>query len=141
MTKERKHICKVLEEQFKEDRKIAFAYLFGSSARGDEGPLSDVDIAVYLTQEKDQLVMRTKLMEKVAKTLGTDRIDVIVLNDATPVLGFAVVKDGILLKEDSSRRIEYESRVISEYLDNAYLWNVHRRNMQEQIARGEYFGK
>lgn len=61
---------------------IAFAYLFGSSARGEEGPLSDVDVAVYLTQEKDRLTIRTKLMEKIAKALGTDRVDVVVLNDA-----------------------------------------------------------
>ncbi|MFQ5713446.1 MAG: nucleotidyltransferase domain-containing protein [Candidatus Scalinduaceae bacterium] len=43
---------KVLKEYFKTRKYIAFAFLFGSQARGKATKLSDVDIAVYFYPEK-----------------------------------------------------------------------------------------
>lgn len=47
---------------------VAFAYLFGSMAKGRSGPLSDVDVAVYFSPEGSrgsrfdrQLELTTKL--------------------------------------------------------------------------------
>jgi predicted nucleotidyltransferase len=51
---------------------IAFAYLFGSTATGKATPLSDLDIAVYLTggcfPQK-----RLELIGDLCDRLGTDR--------------------------------------------------------------------
>jgi predicted nucleotidyltransferase len=38
-------------EYLRADKDILFAYLFGSLARKKAGPLSDVDIAVYLAEK------------------------------------------------------------------------------------------
>ncbi|HDY67545.1 MAG TPA: nucleotidyltransferase domain-containing protein, partial [Candidatus Scalindua sp.] len=43
---------KALKEYFKTRKYIAFAFLFGSQARGKATKLSDVDIAVYFYPEK-----------------------------------------------------------------------------------------
>ena len=43
---------KALKEYFKTCKYIAFAFLFGSQARGKATKLSDVDIAVYFYPEK-----------------------------------------------------------------------------------------
>jgi len=43
---------KSLSAYFKTRRDIAFAFLFGSQARGNASKLSDIDIAVYLYPEK-----------------------------------------------------------------------------------------
>jgi uncharacterized protein len=43
---------KALKEYFKTRKDIAFAFLFGSQARGKATKLSDVDIAVYFYPEK-----------------------------------------------------------------------------------------
>lgn len=43
---------KTLKEYFKTRKYIAFAFLFGSQARGKATKLSDVDIAVYFYPEK-----------------------------------------------------------------------------------------
>jgi len=41
-----------LKEYFKDRKDVAFAFLFGSQARGSATKLSDVDIAVYFYPEK-----------------------------------------------------------------------------------------
>ena len=58
---------------------VQFAYLFGSYARGDEGERSDVDIAVYLTQEHNNFDTKLKVHHKLEISLHKE-IDLIVLN-------------------------------------------------------------
>jgi predicted nucleotidyltransferase len=54
-------------EFLKNDENVKPAYLFGSHARGRLGPLSDLDIAVYLDRGVDRWTYRLKFMEKLAK--------------------------------------------------------------------------
>jgi uncharacterized protein len=123
-----------------EDKKVKFAYLFGSHSRGDAGPLSDLDLAVYLDGRLDFFTYRLKLMEALSKILKTERFDLVILNNAPVVLRNEVLRDGIVLKDDRSRRIVFESRALREYLDTAYLREVQRSYLREQIKRGDFFG-
>lgn len=41
-----------LKHYFKNRKEVAFAFLYGSQAKGNPTPLSDVDIAVYFSPEK-----------------------------------------------------------------------------------------
>ena len=43
---------------------VCFAYLFGGLAKGDPTPLSDVDIAVYLTDGFDPTQSKLEIIEK-----------------------------------------------------------------------------
>jgi hypothetical protein len=43
-------------------RVVKFAYLFGSHARGNAGPLSDVDLAVYLDNRMNLFSARLSLL-------------------------------------------------------------------------------
>jgi len=122
------------------DRRVKFAYLFGSLSRGNAGPLSDIDLAVYLDGRLDLFNCRLKLMEALSRVLKTEKFDLIVLNNAPVVLKHEVVKDGIVLKDDRSRRVMFESLVLREYLDTAYLREVQRGYLREQIKRGDFFG-
>jgi hypothetical protein len=131
---------KVLQRFFASDRKIKFAYLFGSFARKDVGPLSDVDIAVYLDDGVDYFKYRLKLIEGLAKILRTENFDLVMLNDAPSVLKYEIVRNGIVLKDDRAKRVIFETRVLYEYLDTAYLRIVQRRYMKEKLTKGEYFG-
>ncbi|RLB36046.1 MAG: hypothetical protein DRH12_16250, partial [Deltaproteobacteria bacterium] len=53
---------------------IAFAYLFGSLARGRAFPLSDVDIAVYLEKETALTTSKMELLGDLIDILHTDEI-------------------------------------------------------------------
>ena len=45
---------------------VLFAYLFGSQATGRAGPLSDVDVAVYLDDSVDALESKLALVDLVS---------------------------------------------------------------------------
>lgn len=49
---------------------VKFAYIFGSRARGDAGPLSDVDVAVFLDGRVEPFDCRLRLMEKLSRIFG-----------------------------------------------------------------------
>ena len=122
------------------DRRIKFAYLFGSQAEKKNSPLSDTDIAVYLDVRIDYFAYRLKLMETLAKKLKEETFDLIVLNTAPILLKYEVIKSHYVLKDDARRRIPFEIKVLQEYLDTSYLRQIQRQIMQEKIRTEEYFG-
>lgn len=79
---------------------IKFAYIFGSCARGDYGPASDIDVAVFLDRRLSPFAFRLCLIETMLRELGTERFDLIILNNAPPVLKYEVVRQGLVIKED-----------------------------------------
>ena len=71
---------------------IRVAYLFGSCARGDSGPTSDVDVALLA----DQRIDLTDLAAIGARigTVVDRRVDVVDLRSAPPLLCRQVVAEG-----------------------------------------------
>lgn len=131
---------KALQRFLASDRKIKFAYLFGSFARDDTGPLSDVDVAVYLDEKVDLFRYKLKLIEALAAVLKSDNFDLIILNDATAVLKYEVIRNGMILKDDRARRVIFEKEVLYDYLDTAYLRHIQRFYVKRKLSKGEYFG-
>lgn len=76
---------------------VVFAYLFGSRVQGTAGPRSDIDVAVYLKDDVDAFNMRLTLMGRLAAHLGTDALDVIVLNDAPLALTGRIVESRLVV--------------------------------------------
>jgi uncharacterized protein len=82
---------------------VVLAYLFGSQAEGTARPSSDIDFAVLLppgTPREQFLDARLSLINAVMDVLHTDKVDLVVLNEATPLLMHQVVKFGRVLYED-----------------------------------------
>jgi uncharacterized protein len=100
------------------DARIAFAMLFGSAARGETTPHSDLDIAIGL--EPATHLDARDLGEIVARLEhATGRtVDLVILNEAPPGVAYRAFRDGILLLERNRQlRVSLQSRVILEYLD------------------------
>lgn len=99
---------------------VKLGYLFGSRATGTNGPLSDYDFALYL-EERDEAAMfdmKIRIQTDLAQTLGTDRVDVVILNLAqSPELKYAVIAEGTLLYEVVPFRMLVEPRILNEYFD------------------------
>src|SRR5262245_28027547 len=73
-----------LVRSWNEDRDIAAIYLFGSRAAGQGGPRSDVDLAVILRETLDadgRWHKRLALLADACRLLGTDAVDLVVLED------------------------------------------------------------
>lgn len=105
---------------FKSYRKVGLVYLFGSRVTGDIGPLSDYDFAIYLDERdsKKRFDIRLELMGKISRALGTDAIDLCVINDLdTPELKYGIIKDGKIIFEKEPFRILIEPRILTEYFD------------------------
>ena len=69
------------EDYLKARKDIGFAYLFGSLAENRATHLSDVDIAVYLTEGKLE-DKRFEILGDLIDIFKTDRLDLVILNTA-----------------------------------------------------------
>ena len=65
---------------------MEFAYLFGSSARGDEFPLSDIDIAVYMRSQNVRLDDELRLHSILSRGLKSNKVDLVILNRARNII-------------------------------------------------------
>lgn len=133
-------LLKLLKNKLISEEKVCFAYLFGSQARQDAGKLSDIDIAIYLDHGIDGFRYRLYLMEAIMKTIKNDKVDIIILNNATLLICHQVVKDGVVLKDDKRQRLDFETQVLWEYHDTEYLRNTQLSYMREHLRAGTYFG-
>lgn len=104
-------------------REILEAYLFGSLARGAGQAHSDVDIAVYVDEEKIEAGLfgyRSELTAALMSGLGTNFVDVVILNRAPPLLYHRVLRDGSrLLSRDLRATTVREGRALSRHCDFA----------------------
>lgn len=107
---------------------VVAVYLFGSVARGTDGPSSDVDVAVLFEEPPPARLggPRLVLEGELERALGR-RVDLIVLNQAPADLGIRVLRDGhLLLERDRSRRIAFEVRTRNEAFDLAPMLATYR---------------
>jgi predicted nucleotidyltransferase len=100
---------------------ILEAYLFGSVARGEAQAHSDVDVAVYLDRGRVPSLpfgYRAELASELMATLGAARVDVVVLNDAPPLLYHRVLRDGVrVCSQDLAATTTREGQALSRYCD------------------------
>jgi len=105
-------------EYLKSRKDVHFAYLFGSLAKGRPFPLSDVDIAVYLSEDTNVLEKKMEILGKMIELLETDEIDLILLNTAPLSLRKKILENKrVIVDNDPFLRYEYESLTIREYFD------------------------
>jgi uncharacterized protein len=99
--------------------KVVFAYLFGGLARGERRPLSDVDIAVWLTGTRSAAQTKMELLGNLIDVLGTDEIDLVVLNAQENVpLAAEVLKCGkVIVDKAPFERHKFESLSLRKYFD------------------------
>jgi len=115
---------------------VSLVYLFGSQVSGETGPLSDVDLAVWAPEAKDDLALTTHLAHLLGKALPASPWQVISLHQAPVELAYAVIAKGICLYQRSpAERVEYEAQVLGLYGD--YL-PVLRAQRVEILRGGEH---
>lgn len=118
---------------------ILEAYLFGSHARGDAHRLSDIDVAVYIDEtraEAGPFGYQADLTTHLMVALGTNAIDVVVLNTAPPLLYHRVLRDGVrVLSRDLRATTTRAGQALSRYFD--FLPQMEKMDAARRFAAGE----
>lgn len=121
---------------------VVAAMLIGSQARGNPGPLSDVDIAVWHDPGLDsaaRLQLQLGLAGEASKALGTEEIDVVMLNQAPPLMRHTAIGEGKrIVERDRDERVRLETRAILDYLDTAPLRAVLGHGMRRRMKEGRF---
>lgn len=99
---------------------IKLVYLFGSRARGDFGPSSDYDFAIYLDeQDKAQRsTLQVEILSELTSALETDAVDLVILNDLDqPEMKYDIIAEGKLLFEEEPFSLLVEPYILNDYFD------------------------
>ena len=103
---------------------VKLAYLFGSVAEGKQERLSDVDLAVFLDEslsKNERFNLQLKLISDLTGILKTDRVDLVIMNDASLSLNYEIIKaNHPLLVREEEKKIDLEHGILSRYLDRRY---------------------
>ena len=111
---------------------LRLVVLFGSVARGRATPRSDVDLGVLADGACDLDALYVSL----APVLKSDRLDLVDLRRAGPILAFAVARDGAPLFEgEPGTWRQFQSLAQRRYADTAKLRRAQERALAVFIER------
>lgn len=106
---------------FRRKKRIAAAYLFGSTATGKDRRGSDLDLAI-VTKKTISGRERLRIEADLSGRLRRD-VDLVVFGQAAPHLQHQILKYGRLIFEnDPVERVRQEVRARAEYLDTRHLF-------------------
>ncbi len=110
------HILSKVIETIKAHPDVVAIYLFGSYAKGDQHPMSDVDIAVILDKP-------TPETEADIGSLASPEIDIVLFHRLPLHIKFEVFKHGReLFVRDEEKLAEIKFWVMQEYLDTSPMY-------------------
>ncbi len=133
-------ISKAIRQVLGDEPAVWFAFLFGSRGRGSARSGSDWDVAVYLDDSQDdrqRLDIRRGLS---ARLTGPDgpRVDLVVLNDAPPLLAHGALKGRELVNKHRDAYVRFFIRVMGEVEDERHFYRVHERARRDRLAEGRF---
>ena len=97
---------------------VAFAIVFGSSARGTGHAASDLDVALGFGHGRRPAAYELGTIVSRLEEATAQTVDVVILDDAPPGLAYRVFRDGLeVLVRDRAALVEQKARAILEYLD------------------------
>lgn len=111
---------------------VSALWLFGSQAKGQARPDSDVDLAaLFSSAVSDEQLFTARL--DLEGVLGRS-VDLIDLRRASPIVGRQVVRDGrLLLDRDPPDRHVFEMMLPSRYVDLRISRAVTERAVMEAV--------
>lgn len=118
-------------------QQISAAWLFGSVAKGTNGPNSDIDIAVLMTAgiaSEQRFDLRLELMDR-AEEICQEKVDVIDMESAPLYLQHQIRKtDYLVVEKDKSRRVQFDVKSRREYFDFKPVMDYRTKRLLENYA-------
>lgn len=133
----RQHLSAALDKEG-----VVAAMLIGSQARGEAGPLSDVDLAVWhepALDWKQSWDLQLSLIGAACDALKTNEVDLVMLNEAPPLFQHRAIRDAVnLVERDRDQRVRFETRALLDYFDTASLRLALKENVKREIKEGSF---
>ena len=130
-----------LIDQISKDKEIVALFAFGSLARGDLKPLSDLDFGIFAIPTLDRKQRFDKHLELIGvfnKHFETDEIDLVLMNDAPMRYSYNIIRSGkLLFCSDSDILRDFVEKSVKLYLDFKYF----RDEFDKEFLKGVgYYG-
>jgi predicted nucleotidyltransferase len=106
-----------LSAYFARDLRVAAATVFGSATDGCVRPGSDIDIAVLFREPLAPEHFLRFYAELCDQIPNVEKVDLITLNQADPILAFEAIRGRFLCKNDPDQTAAFFSLVCREYED------------------------
>ncbi len=117
---------------------VVLAYLFGSHAKAQTTPLSDVDVAVLLreTDPHKREEVYLDLLVDLIRYLETDRVDLTLLTEEDGI-GDKILVEGVVVScRDEAARVRSEKKALDRYLEDEPFRSVRRVYVRRRIEEG-----
>ena len=119
---------------------IQAAYIFGSVAQGRARPDSDLDIAVLLDRpipDARALRYRLKLAGDLGAALHRNDVQLVILNDAPPLLAHRVLSRGVLVFERARvARVRFHVETARRYEDMVPTMERYVDRLKQDVREG-----
>lgn len=112
---------------------IRLVFLFGSIATEYYTEASDIDLAILFQAEPDFYYLDN--IKNALSGFIKREIDIVVLNNASPIIKMQALKKGIPLIKKGEVYEEFFSRTVEEYAD----LKIVRKEIEDNILKGRLY--
>ena len=123
---------------------IQAAYIFGSVAQGRTRPDSDIDIAVLLDRPPAHaraVRYRLTLAGELGSALLRHDVQLVILNDAPPLMAHRVVSRGLMVFERSRAvRVRFQVETARRYADMVPAMERRVDRLKQDVREGRVGG-
>jgi uncharacterized protein len=109
------------------------------------GNLSDIDLAVFIDHTYQHSSAgygyQSELIEELSALLSTC-VDVVILNNASTILKYQVIKKGdLIISRSNDDRRAFHEKAVRDYLDLKPLLKVQHDYLRKRLLTGNYGGE
>ncbi len=136
------HEMDALVNYFRTDRRLEAAYIFGSYGTEHQTPLSDVDLALLVTQGVTiSLNDELRLGAEITAITGEEDIDLVILNKVPVTLQYRVISTGKLIyRKDDSQLADFIEKVLKFHgdynIDLTHFYREYDEHLKEEYLDG-----
>jgi predicted nucleotidyltransferase len=127
-----------IQSRLAADPTVLFATLFGSRACGSPRADSDWDLAVFLDPSLDGRSRTATRAQLIAALEPEYRVDLVVLNDAPPLVAHRALCGERLFVRDQPAYVRFFVHTLALAFDESHWNEIHAQARRRRLAEGTF---